>query len=605
MKFEKSVARLIVLYVALCFVILIADVVLHAGFSVLFEFCVSSYGFIIFSLFAVACVVYYVVRKVHDDKEFFIKQLVAGNAAKYKMYRGFKRLEHAYSMVRHIQNMAEEESYYLDSLSNYYNNEILNLEREIEHCRSKKQKTELELEVTELKFVAIANSIDDGILVVGWDGRVTFANNALIHRFPTITVGDHLSGVFNLSLEDCELFLRSDYKDVEVRIWDKYNSRVVVSGSRVFSDDKLCNVVFIIKNEGINGAQEEMVRRNQGFNFVSESLSMLSGNVSEGSLRLFLERLCLFGEFGSASIRIISDDKKSLNIYTSYHETRFMLNNETVDIKKSNMGKAFESQRAVIIRNPEDMLIPEPHIENALAQGLTVSYFPLSIQNADIGVLSLVGRVAPSQNTVLILKSVCINLAIALEKILLYDTLKDNYFDVIKAFLKAYELKIKNKRGHSARVANICRMMAEKLYYDEREIDKIYNAALLHDVGKMLVMDESDDYEREITDHAKKGRQIMEKVGFDEEILQGIELHHEDYRTERGILPIYPQFIRLANDFDSYVEAEPTKSRAREFIKAVRGGRDGVYSPNLVNVLENIVETDTAALLGIFGARYA
>lgn len=605
MKFEKSIARLIRLYVILSFVILASALHFYADADILHERAYKFYGILAFSVVLLIVVIYFEGRYIAAEKERFIKALISDRAERLKKQPLFRNIYHSFQMVKQVKHMEEEEMAYLEMILSHYDVEISNLENESERLKQEKQRYMLELEAAELEFVALANSIESGILVVDRECRITFANNILVHRFPNITVGDHLSGVLDIPSEDCDLFVRRDYGNITFRIWDRAKTRAVLSSSRVFVGDEPSNIIFVINDDYENNVSADIIRHNQEFSFMLDSLGVLSSKVTERVLKQFLEQLCHFCAIESASVRILSEDRRTLKLYTSHQDSAFVLNKEEIYVKNSNMGAAFGAQKPLVIDGRASMLIPERHVENLVDSGYVVSYFPLSIQTANVGVLSLVSRNAPSQSSMLILKFVCVNLAIALEKILLYDKLKNNYFDVIKAFLKAYELKVRYKRGHSVRVARICRMMAKKLYYDDGEIDNIYNAALLHDVGKMLVLDDTEEYVSATANHSKLGRQIMEKVGFDEEILQGIEFHHDDYRSENGILPIYPQFIRIANDFDTYVEGEPTQQKAQEFIDEVCKSTVDVYAPNLVNVLESIISTDTAALLGIFGESNA
>ena len=55
---------------------------------------------------------------------------------------------------------------------------------------------------------------------------------------------------------------------------------------------------------------------------------------------------------------------------------------------------------------------------------------------------------------------------------------------MIKALVKTIDAKDPYTNGHSIRVAEYTRMLAEQTYTDSDELHNIYNIALLHDIGK-------------------------------------------------------------------------------------------------------------------------
>ena len=61
--------------------------------------------------------------------------------------------------------------------------------------------------------------------------------------------------------------------------------------------------------------------------------------------------------------------------------------------------------------------------------------------------------------------------------------------DMIKALVKTIDAKDPYTNGHSIRVAEYTRMLAEQAYTDSDELHNIYNIALLHDIGKIGIPD--------------------------------------------------------------------------------------------------------------------
>lgn len=602
MKFEHRVMQLLFIFVGIVLGTTLTFYFLFSDPAVIAKKPGEIQFFAIFSVIGVIFSFFRIIKLTEMDREIFIRSLVVDRQQKYRSFKEFRRLMHAYEMERHAQRLDSVEKQHLEEILGKKENDILTAEAEMKGLQKKMEELLHGIEEKEKTFIIMANCLNEGIWVSDRNGILTFANNFIVSHM-RVTAGDHVSGVFCLSAEDCSYFSQRDFKDIEVKLWDSAGKKVLLSNKRVFLADVLQNVIYHSREVT---SSEDIIKRNQDFNFISDTFDTLSQNmINKQSIQMFLEKMCLFGEFQSASIRLVSNDKKTLDIYAIYQDSVFVLNKEKHNLSNSHMGHSYKTQTPVLINEAKDMLFEEPIILNTLSKGLTINYFPLRIQGIDIGVLSIISDKALNHSMVLLIKSVCINLTIALEKILIYDRLKNNFFDIIGAFFLALEMKSKNLRGHSSRVAMVCKMIAEQLYYSVDEVDNLYSAALLHDVGKLLFVDKSYKHGFDIREHGYFGRMIMERVGANKEIIQGIEFHHHDYRSEKGVQPIFSQFIRLANDFDLYFHIDPTIERARRFIHKIGRHKEGEYSPNLLNVLEHIINNETDGLLKIYEVKDA
>lgn len=597
MKFEKRVSKMLFLFIFICYGTVAVLAYFYCDLCVLKIKSIEIQVYILIAVIVSVVNLFAVVKMTAKDRELFIKSVIFKEKKVLKEFREYRKLDHVYRMHHHSLTIDSVEKLHLESLIEYSDTEITLIEKEIRQLEQESEYLSDSLKLSENVFMGVANRLNEGIWITDPDGIILFANKYLVRKMK-VTVGDHVSGIFNLSKDDCAYFFVRDFKDIEVRLWDKEGSKVLLSNSRVKYNGALNHVLFLCKEQV---EVDDFIRRNQNFNFIFDTFDTLSKNViDKQSIENFLEKMCLFGEFKSASVRLISDDKKTLGIYAVHQDSPFVLNNEKIRIEKNHMVLAYRSGSPVLINRVSDLRMEEPYIKNLVEKGYGVNYFPLRIQGIDIGVLSIISPKPLSSNMVLLIKALCINLTIALEKILIYDTLKNNFFDIIGAFFLALEMKSMHLRGHSARVAMVCKLIAEQLYYSAEEIDNLYSAALLHDVGKLLFVDKSYKHVFDIHEHGYLGRMIMERIGARDDIIKGIECHHDNYRTDKGVQPIFAQFIRLSNDFDIFFYVQPTLERAREYIDKVARREQGVYSSNLVNVLENIIETKPDQLLEIY-----
>jgi putative nucleotidyltransferase with HDIG domain len=113
-----------------------------------------------------------------------------------------------------------------------------------------------------------------------------------------------------------------------------------------------------------------------------------------------------------------------------------------------------------------------------------------------------------------------------------------NYFyRVAQSLIRLLEAKDPSTSGHSDRVAKYAEKIARKLGVDERRIELLKEAALLHDIGKVGIQDTvlhkntelSDEERGELRKHPLIGEEILKPVSPDTEILNAVRHHHERY----------------------------------------------------------------------------
>lgn len=177
-----------------------------------------------------------------------------------------------------------------------------------------------------------------------------------------------------------------------------------------------------------------------------------------------------------------------------------------------------------------------------------------------------------------------------------YETaLRGSMDSTVRALVQAIEAYDVERRGHSTRVADYCQAMGAQLGLPREEIQKVRLAALLHDVGKLVVhITESghvdltkrgDGLSRSDERHVYEGEKIVASIQGGEEFLPGVKYHHEradgsgfPYKLKNAETPLMARIVIVANAFDNaceYKQGKPTAS-IRDALKdfATRGGKD-------------------------------
>jgi HD-GYP domain-containing protein (c-di-GMP phosphodiesterase class II) len=131
------------------------------------------------------------------------------------------------------------------------------------------------------------------------------------------------------------------------------------------------------------------------------------------------------------------------------------------------------------------------------------------------------------------------------------------------AILELYDLYTK---GHSEKVAYLSALIAEKLHLPSHEINAIYWAGLVHDIGKLLVPTQvlnkeskltADEYEM-IKMHPVWGAKVLQTSDSLRPVSRYVLFHHErwdgkGYPDEiSGIeIPLASRIISVADAFDA------------------------------------------------------
>ena len=106
-----------------------------------------------------------------------------------------------------------------------------------------------------------------------------------------------------------------------------------------------------------------------------------------------------------------------------------------------------------------------------------------------------------------------------------------------QVFIHLLDLKVPFNEGHSLRVAEKARYVARELRVTDDGVRKIYLAALLHDVGMILVEDMllnkqgvlTSDEQRRIQERTSMADEVLRPILDDEEVLKCIRHNRERY----------------------------------------------------------------------------
>lgn len=180
-----------------------------------------------------------------------------------------------------------------------------------------------------------------------------------------------------------------------------------------------------------------------------------------------------------------------------------------------------------------------------------------------------------------------------------------------EALATAIDAKDRYTHGHSTRVAQYSTQIAKAAGKADEECEKIYFAALLHDVGKIGVPDAVINKDGKLTDeefdqiklHPVYGNQILSSIQQSPYLSIGAHFHHERY-DGRGYpeglkgedIPDIARVISVADAYDamtskrSYRDPIPQQKVREELVKGIGTQFDPGYAKIMLHLIDLDIE---------------
>ncbi len=254
----------------------------------------------------------------------------------------------------------------------------------------------------------------------------------------------------------------------------------------------------------------------------------------------------------------------------------------------------FELQAAKLI-SPHEVLAMIPDNESLLINGREVAgvfpsaagsddlesilILPIRIKNETTGFVCLFSftrgyRFTEGQRKAL---SILVNnVSVAVENARLYQDIVSILDDTVKSFARTLDAKDKYASGHSERVTRYALIIARSMKLEPKDIDRLAQAGLLHDIGKIGVSErllnkreklEIDEYE-ETKMHPVIGREILSMIEKFQDIAEIVYHHHEWFNgtgypdgISGNSIPLLSRIIAVADAFDAMTSSRTYRPR--------------------------------------------
>jgi two-component system sensor histidine kinase TtrS len=183
-----------------------------------------------------------------------------------------------------------------------------------------------------------------------------------------------------------------------------------------------------------------------------------------------------------------------------------------------------------------------------------------------------------------------------------------NYEETILAFVDMIEQRDAYTAGHTLRVAQYSRVLAEALALDNELIRKLEKSAILHDIGKIATPDTillkparltPLEYEL-IKNHVTAGYNMLSKVKMYSELAEIMKYHHEHYDGtgypygyKEDEIPIESHILIVADAFDAMTTNRIYKGRltVEQAVEELNRNSGTQFHPRVVDAANKALAT--------------
>ena len=190
-----------------------------------------------------------------------------------------------------------------------------------------------------------------------------------------------------------------------------------------------------------------------------------------------------------------------------------------------------------------------------------------------------------------------------------HESIKHLFDQTARALTNAIDAKDTYTRGHSLRVAQYSRRIAELSGKSDEECENIFYAALLHDVGKIGIPSSIINKHGKLTDeeyaiikqHPVFGNQILSSISDFPDLCTIAHYHHERYdgkgypdKLKGEEIPEYARIVAVADSYDamtskrSYRDPLPQQVVREEFVK----GSGTQFDPKYASIMLQMIDSD-------------
>ncbi len=348
-------------------------------------------------------------------------------------------------------------------------------------------------------------------------------------------------------------------------------------------------------------------------------LAITSSLEMDNVLQILLDEVITELRVDAACILVVDPEQQTLEFAASRGFTTDALSNTYLRFGEGYAGLAVLDQRTIYIPDLKARHIDYPRSESFDGEGF-VTYFavPLVAKSQVKGVLEVFHRSPLDRDSEWLdfLEALASQAAIVIENATLFNDLQRSNIDLnlaydstLEGWSRALELRDRETRGHSQRVAEITLRLARAMAVPEQDLIHIYRGALLHDIGKLGISDSillkagslTEEEGDLIREHPTKAFEMLAPIAYLQPALDIPYCHHEKWNGSgypRGLkgedIPLAARIFAVVDVWDALTSDRPyrkawSRAEALAYIEEQAGEH---FDPQVVDAFLSLMDDE-------------
>ncbi len=234
-------------------------------------------------------------------------------------------------------------------------------------------------------------------------------------------------------------------------------------------------------------------------------------------------------------------------------------------------------------------------------RSLALTFAPRALESMPLSVLGFfVGRLYLGIGGAVVV-TLFVPMLIAREVFASYMRVKEAHEETVQMLIRALEQKDCYTAGHAERVANYARYIGEELSFMPARLERLQFAALMHDIGKLVVPNHilnkpgrltPEEFDR-IRMHEKVGVQMLGHIDFLRPIAAATHGDNMRFNPDDPDHPIEPYIVMIADAYDAMTSTRAyRKALPQEVAFQELRDKAGIqFHPQCVEALIHAIET--------------
>jgi|GEM_PF-273805 len=333
------------------------------------------------------------------------------------------------------------------------------------------------------------------------------------------------------------------------------------------------------------------------------------------TLAILTEYLTTKMNVSAARILVYNPNSQMLDNYTSNGFNNPAFSKQSIGIGSELASQTLLSRKDLLVGNLEENEFSFP--DHFIREGFHSYYaVPLYSKGAARGIIETFFRYNfnPTADWRDFLRTLAGQATIAIDNAQLFENLQQSnqelslaYDTTLEGWGKALELRDKETRGHTNRVANMTLELARQMGIPESEIIHIRRGTLLHDIGKMGVPDNilrkpgplTKEETKEMRKHPQYAYDLLYPIAYLRPTLDIAYCHHEWWdgsgyprKLKGDEIPLPARIFAIVDVWDALLSDRPYRKawKKAEVIKYINELSGKQFDPQVVHAFMKLIE---------------